>query len=56
MKKLFVVQKYVMAESVEEALKLEKKIKPTDVFLDVDFKKIHFAEKDFIQEHSKKQP
>lgn len=54
MKKLFIVQKYVMAETLEEALQIEKKIKPNDIFLDADFKKIHFSDKEFIKEHSKK--
>lgn len=43
-----------MAEDVEEALRIEKKIKPTDIFLDQDFKKIHFSDKEFIKEHSKR--
>lgn len=54
MKKLFIVQKYVMAESAAEALKIENTIKPTDIFLDLDFKKNNFTTKDFIEEHSKK--
>jgi hypothetical protein len=39
MKKLFVIQKYVVASSIVEALKLERKIKPDECWLDEDFKK-----------------
>lgn len=34
MKNIYIIQKYVLAESIEEALKLEKKIKPDECFLD----------------------
>lgn len=33
MKQIYIVRKYVYAESVEEAIKLEKKVKPADVYL-----------------------
>ena len=39
MRKLFVVSKLVMASSIEEALKLERKTPPTAVYLDDDWKK-----------------
>ena len=40
-KYLYVVQKTVMARSIVEALQLEKKIKPNDIFIDSDWKKNH---------------
>ena len=36
---LFIVQKNVMATSIREALKKEKDVKPTDIFIDSDWKK-----------------
>ena len=33
MERLYIVQKHVKAESAEQALQREKKIKPTEVFL-----------------------
>jgi hypothetical protein len=33
MKQIYVIRKYVKAESIEEALVKEKRIKPTDCFL-----------------------
>lgn len=41
MKKLFVIQKYVVASSIQEALKIERKVRPDEVWLDEDFKKAH---------------
>lgn len=38
-KYLYVVQKTVMARTIVEALILEKNIKPSDVFIDSDWKK-----------------
>lgn len=32
-KQIYVVRKYVYAESIEEAIKLEKKIAPADIYL-----------------------
>lgn len=39
MRKLFVVKKYVYATSAVQAIKLEKKQKPDDVWVDDDWKK-----------------
>lgn len=39
MKKLFVIQKYVVASSIAEALKIEKNTKPDEVWLDDDWKR-----------------
>ncbi len=41
MKKLYIIQKYVIASSVVEAVKLEKNNPPDDVYLDNDWKKSH---------------
>ena len=38
MKKLYIVQKYVLATSVTDAIKKEKTIKPDDVYLDNNFR------------------
>ena len=37
--KMYVVRKYVMADSVQHALKKEKAIKPHEVFVDDEWKK-----------------
>lgn len=39
MKKLYVVQKYVKARSVVEAMRLEKGIVPDDVYVDNEWRK-----------------
>lgn len=39
MKKLYVIQKYVVATSISDALKKESKEQPSDVYLDHDWKK-----------------
>ena len=44
MKDLYIVQKHIMAESVEDALKAEKKYKVSQVFVDSDWLK-HKIEK-----------
>ncbi len=41
MKKLFVIQKFIVASSILEALKIEKKVKPDECWLDEDWKKAH---------------
>jgi hypothetical protein len=41
MKKIFIIQKLVMAETIQEAIKIEKKYPPTSVFIDDDWKKTH---------------
>lgn len=38
-KKLYVVVKYIMAESIQDAFKHEKKISPDDIYVDPDWKK-----------------
>lgn len=38
--KLYLIKKYVMAKSAEEALKKEPKIKPDDVWVDEEWKKL----------------
>lgn len=38
MKKLYIVQKYVVAGSIKEALKLEQKMQPDDCFLEAAWK------------------
>lgn len=37
--KMYVVRKYVMAESVSSALRKERKVKPHEVFVDEDWRK-----------------
>jgi hypothetical protein len=44
-KKLFVVREYVFARSAEEALKLERTLKPDEVFLDDDWRKMSTQDK-----------
>lgn len=39
--KLFVIKKYVMAESAAQALKKKKRIRADEVWLDDDWKKAH---------------
>ncbi len=39
MKKLFIIQKYIVASSIQEALKIEKRSKPDECWLDDDWKK-----------------
>ena len=43
-RKLFVVRKYVMARDVSDAIRLEKRQKPDDVWLDDDWKKANTDE------------
>lgn len=49
MKYLFTVTKLVMAESIEEALKAEKEIKPLAIYLDDDWKKNNLTNSDFFK-------
>ena len=44
MKKLFVVRKYIMAESVAQALSLERKKPAEEIFVDDDWKKANAEE------------
>lgn len=44
MKKIYIVQKYVTASSISEALKLEKNIKPEDIRLNDYTKYYPFVE------------
>lgn len=37
--KRFIVKKYIMAQSAQEAIRLEKKVRPDDVWVDEDWKK-----------------
>ena len=39
MKKLFVIQKYIVASSIKEAIKIDKLIMPDEIWLDEDWKK-----------------
>lgn len=41
MKKLFIVQKYIVASSIQEALKIERQTRPDECWLDDDWKKAH---------------
>lgn len=41
MKKLYIIQKYVVATSVSQAIKIEKKITAQECWLDDDWKKAH---------------
>ena len=41
MKKLFIIQKYVVASSIKEALKIEKNTKPDECWLDDEWKRAH---------------
>lgn len=54
MKKLFIIQKLVMAESIDEALRIERKTAPLSVFIDDEFKKIHLTDKNLYHAHPKK--
>lgn len=44
--KLFVVRKYVMAKSAEDAIKREKGVSVSDVWLDDEWKKAQIGKKD----------
>lgn len=44
MKKLYIIQKYIVATSITEALKIEKEVKPEEIWLDEDWKKAHKPE------------
>jgi len=37
--KRFVIKKYIMAKSAQQALKIERRTKPDDVWVDEDWKK-----------------
>jgi len=39
--KRFIVRKYIMAKTAAEALKLERRYRPDDVWVDEDWKKDH---------------
>jgi len=56
MKKLFVIQKYILASSITEALKIENKVKPDEIWLDDDWKRANkpHIEKGLIGFNSKK--
>lgn len=43
MKKLYVVTKYIFANSIEQAIKLDKETKPYDVYVDPDWRKFEFS-------------
>lgn len=47
-KKLFIVRKYVWANDIPQALKIEKKQKPDDIWVDDDWKKNSSNPKDAI--------
>lgn len=44
MKKLYIVQKYIVASSIQECLKIERHTKPEECWLDEDWKKAHKPE------------
>lgn len=44
MKKLYIIQKYVVASTIQEALKIELKIPADEIWLDEDWKKAHKPE------------
>jgi hypothetical protein len=44
-KKLFIVRKYIFARSAAEALRLERKLRPDDVWVDDDWKRASSADK-----------
>lgn len=39
MKKLFIIKKYVIAESAADAIKKERRVRPDDVWVDEDWRK-----------------
>lgn len=41
MKKLYIIQKYVVASSISEAIRKEKMVRPDDIYLDMDWRKAH---------------
>lgn len=41
MKKLYIIQKYVVARSIQEALRIEGKQLADEIWLDEDWKKAH---------------
>lgn len=47
MKKLYIVQKYVLANSIEQAIKKEKEIKPDDVYLDNNWRQNQTEKNDY---------
>lgn len=44
MKKLFIIQKYIVATSIVHALKIEKNAEVNEIWLDDDWKKAHKPE------------
>jgi hypothetical protein len=46
--KLFIVRKYIFAKSIEHVLKIEKKCKVDDCWVDDDFRKAQQNPKDAI--------
>jgi len=44
MKKLFIIQKYIVATSVMHALKIEKNSEVNEIWLDEDWKRAHKPE------------
>lgn len=53
-KRLFVVRKYIIASSIQEALGLEKKHKPDEVFLDGEWLTRTHMEIEFPRQNSMK--
>lgn len=58
MNKQFIVKKYVMAKNAQDALRKERSIKPDDVWIDEEWKKINMenvTQKDvgFTNKHEK---
>lgn len=44
-KKLFVIKKFVMAEDIDEALRLEKRVKPEEAWVEDSFRERILEEK-----------
>ena len=39
LKKMFVIRKYILAHSAHDALKVERRYKPDEVYIDLDWQK-----------------
>lgn len=53
MKKLYIVQKYIMAESIKDALRVESQYRPTECFINGDFLKNNFITSDLKKKSTK---
>lgn len=53
MKRLYVVQKYIMAESIKDALRIEAKYRPSECYIEGEFRKNNFITSDLKKKSTK---